>query len=227
MKRRILTLAVCLLILGSLTLTVFARDLPDLERKGSITVTMTYEDKPVSGGRLTIYRVGYPTVDDAYNYSFVYTDRFAKCEVPIDDPSTAKVAQALAAMVRRNALSGTRKVINKQGTVTFDDLESGLYLLIQPTPAIGYNTVSPFLVSVPQFQEDGRYYVYDVDASPKVELEPKETTKPTESTTPKGDKIPQTGQVNWPVPILAVGGLFLLILGKCLRTSERKKRYEE
>ena len=30
-------------------------------------------------------------------------------------------------------------------------------------------------------------------------------------------KLPQTGQLNWPVPMLALGGLFFVVLGLCLR----------
>lgn len=224
-KRAVLALLILSLLLSCGT-GAAAVEHPDFDRKGSISITMTHKGEPVSGGKLTLYRVGAPTVDDDWNYSFVYTETFASCEVPIDDPSTEKVAKALADLINRRSIPGTGKTISKQGTVRFDDLEVGLYLLVQYIPAYGYNIVSPFLVSVPQYQEEDGQYIYEVDASPKVELEPRETTKPTESTTPKGDKIPQTGQVNWPVPVLTAGGLLLLLLGHFLRSSDRKKRHE-
>lgn len=222
MTKRIVLVLLVFSLLVSFAAGAAAVEQPDLDRKGSISITMTHKGEPVSGGKLTLYRVGYPAVDDDYNYFFVYTKEFEKCEVPIDDPSTEKVAKALADQVRRHSIPGTGKTIAKDGTVNFRDLETGLYLLVQHTPAYGYNAVSPFLVSVPQYQEESGHYVYEVDASPKVALEPKETTKPTESTTPPGNKIPQTGQVNWPVPVLAAGGLVLLFLGHLLR----RKRHE-
>lgn len=41
-------------------------------------------------------------------------------------------------------------------------------------------------------------------------------------TPPGGDKLPQTGQLWWPVPILALGGLLLVVLGfRVLKTEEK------
>ncbi|MCD7739228.1 MAG: hypothetical protein LUH58_09360 [Lachnospiraceae bacterium] len=36
--------------------------------------------------------------------------------------------------------------------------------------------------------------------------------------------IPQTGQLNWPVPVLALGGLLLILVGGILALSDEKKR---
>lgn len=59
--------------------------------------------------------------------------------------------------------------MDKDGEIAFTGLELGLYLLVQHKAAKGYETAAPFLVSVPM-EEDG-VLRYDVDASPKVELE--------------------------------------------------------
>ncbi len=36
-------------------------------------------------------------------------------------------------------------------------------------------------------------------------------------------KLPQTGQLNWPIPLLAIGGIFLFILGWALNRSVRRE----
>ena len=61
------------------------------------------------------------------------------------------------------------------------------------------------------FLKDGDY-LYDLDAQAKTELEqvPKPPQKP-------GGKLPQTGQLNWPVPVLAAAGLTLFGIGWGIR----------
>lgn len=223
MMKRILSALIVLLLLSALTLTAFAAETLDPSRRGSISITMIYRGDRVPGGTMTLYRVA--ELDGA---AFQYTEEFQDCEIPLDDLSNPRLAEELARMVRMNSLEGTTNRINNRGNVSFTDLEIGVYLLVQRDAAPGYNRISPFLVSVPGRENDS--YIYDVNASPKIELEPKPTKPtepPTESTTPPGDKLPQTGQNNWPVPALASGGLLLIGLGLCLRSNSKKKAHEE
>ena len=82
-------------------------------------------------------------------------------------------------------------------------------------------------MSLPQWQNDG--YVYDLTASPKVPLvpEPTEPTVPTEPTDPTDPWLPQTGQLNWPIPLMAVSGLALFMAGCILCFGRKKERYEK
>ncbi|MBQ9720353.1 MAG: hypothetical protein IJV64_06615, partial [Oscillospiraceae bacterium] len=57
--------------------------------------------------------------------------------------------------------------------------------------------------------------VYTVDATPKMTLAP---ASPTPTPTPTGPTLPQTGQLWWPVPVLAVLGLFCVAIGWRRRT---------
>ena len=50
-------------------------------------------------------------------------------------------------------------------------------------------------------------------------------TEPTEPTEPGGGDSPQTGQLNWPVPVMAIGGVFCLCLG--MYFSAKGKKEEE
>ena len=67
--------------------------------------------------------------------------------------------------------------------------------------------------------EDGQYR-YDVTAAIKSELEREPETTVPPSTQPEDPKLPQTGQLNWPVPVLAAAGLGLFTLGLILRKKE-------
>ena len=91
---------------------------------------------------------------------------------------------------------------------------------MQKKAADGWSCISPFLISVPNMQ-DG-VYVYDVDASPKIELKPTERPPETPPNTPPEPPLPQTGQLNWPSPLMAAAGLCLLLLGSVLRRSAKR-----
>ena len=60
--------------------------------------------------------------------------------------------QELAGMVK--ASSAIKPASFKSGVVTFDNLELGLYLIVQTKSISGYEKVAPFLVSVPLWDKD-------------------------------------------------------------------------
>lgn len=229
MKKRIVSALLALMVLCFAAMAVYALEVPDLSRTGSIHVALTYEGESVPGGSITLYRVAEIAVENQSDFSFRYVDSYADCGVDLSDLHSAETAAGLARFTGENAIQGLTGTIGSNGTITFTELELGLYLLVQNTPAPGYNPITPFLVAVPNYTGDS--YEYDVNASPKVDLEPA-PTEPTEpeSTEPEPtvpDELPQTGQNNWPVPVLAVVGLIFLAMGAWLCVSGRKRRVEE
>lgn len=117
---------------------------------------------------------------------------------------------------------------NSGGKAVFSQVTPGLYLVVQTQRCSGYEPLSPFLVSVPM-NEDG-HYRYDIDAAGKFKPtpEPSNPNTPDKPSTPDkpGNRLPQTGQLNWPVPVLAGTGLVLFALGWWLCFGQRKKRHE-
>lgn len=231
MKRRIfsfLTAFVLLLNLGGMALAATV----DLTEEGSISVDMRYHNLPVPGGDLTLYRVGEVVWEDGA-YGFRPTGDFADFDGSFADIQSPELAEDLAEYAREHNIAGQTKSIGIDGSVTFDGLTPGLYLLVQHVPAIGYYTVNPFLVSIPHL-EDGEYN-YHVDASPKVEPEPVIPTTPSPSTpdtpttpsVPEQPGLPDTGQLNWPIPVMALLGLTLFIIGWALCFRKRDDRYEK
>lgn len=227
MKRSLLAALWALLLVCALAAQVCAAEPVDMSRTGSISITMSSQGEPVPGGTLTLIRVAVVTEDDG-NYGFAFTVDFAGCGLTLENLTSQVLADGLADYARTNGIEGLTREIGENGETVFADLELGLYLLMQETPAEGYCLVSPFLVSVP-VSVDGAY-VYDVDASPKtsVEPEPTESTEPPPTTEPEptDPKLPQTGQTNWPVPVLAVSGILIFMLGWYMNRTGRKDRYE-
>ena len=298
MKKRIMSMMLILILLSTLSLFVGAKEAIDFESSGSITVTMEYRSRPISGGTLTIYRVADLVRTDGTD-SFVYTEDFAECEIPLDDIDSADLADALADIAENRNRDGISCKLNDNGKAVFPNLELGLYLVVQTKSSPGFYRINPFLVSVPMYENGA--YVYDVDTEPKnlptpkpdeteppetdppetepeetrppetepeetkpretepvetkpvetepVETEPKETepvetepvetepverepieTEPVETEPiepPKDEEeLPQTGLINWPIPVLAAAGMIFIVVGLCLRAAG-KKSYEE
>lgn len=227
MKRTIKQLAalvpaLCLVL--SLSLTAFAHDVPDLTRLGSITITTRRGDTVVKGGSLTIYYVGEVAENDG-NYTFQPSGDFASCGESFEDLSAAgAIAARLKSFAEEGAVAGfATKEIGQDGAVTFDSLPLGLYLVVQHRAAPGYAKLEPFLVSLPYM--DNGTYVYDLSANPKtgLEQEPEPTAPP--ATKPTDPSLPQTGQLMWPVPLMAVTGMFFFAAGWVLFRG-RRKEYE-
>ena len=224
MKRGFVYILCAALMISMLVMPASAAGGVDMDREGSISLTMRYRGKVVPGGSLTLYRVADVTEDDG-NYGYCFVEEFAGCGLSLENPSSAKLAKELKDYAKQESISGTTKTIDRNGKVTFDKLEVGLYLLEQKEAASGYSAVSPFLVGVPG-KTDG-VYVYDVDAAPKLSIRPAETTAPTTAPTkPTSSDLPQTGQTNWPVPALAALGLLFILTGWYLNRSEKKKEQE-
>lgn len=217
----ILFLAICLLF--AMGVTAYAHETPDVSKTGSISVAMTHDGEAVPGGTLTLYQVGEIAADNG-NYSFVLTGRFRASGVSLEDISSAELAESLAAYASANGLTGIEVEIGEDGTAVANTLPLGLYLAVQTEAAGGYEPVEPFLASVPMYA-DGNYQ-YDVDATPKMSLLQVKTPEPS-APVPAEPTLPQTGQLNWPVPVLAVAGLCLFALGWLLRFKGKENGYAQ
>lgn len=152
--------------------------------RGSLCVTLTAQGKPVSGEQLTLYQVKTGSEGGL-------TPSFRDWDAPME-------ADALARYAKEHGISGKTQSTDSAGTAYFGALEMGIYLVVQSERTQDNAVIAPFLVSIPM--EIGGKEIWDVKAFPK-----------TESVIPKPEpedpKLPQTGQLKWPAPVLAVAGL--------------------
>ena len=231
MKYLTAALLAAVICMTSVPMTANAEEKVDPDKKGSIIVaTLNADKKAIVGGTVTLCQVA-ELSEDAQKY--VFTKDFESFKDPIakDSDLTPELAEKLAAKAKTLKNLPTKEIGSK-GYVEFEDLPVGLYVVFQEKAAKGYKAIKPFLVSVPFREEDGKLN-YRVNAIPKPEVAEKEPT-PTPTQTPSktptptppgntppsgGGKLPQTGQLWWPVPVLVICGLFLFLLG--LRIKRR------
>lgn len=231
-RKKGMALSLILILVLSLSMSVFAAfPKVDHSKKGTLSVTMKdiNSGKIVPGGTLTIYQVADITLNEDRNDIFVLNDTFKESEVPLDNPESLSVVEELEKYINSKQLAGMKRTIDAKGTVILTDLPVGLYLVCQETPAKGYHKMKSFLISVPMTIDGG--YLYEVDATPKVEVSPlppekkKPHKEPSEDkpTSAKGERLPQTGQLNWPVPVLGILGICFVGIGMYLRREEKGK----
>lgn len=221
--RRILTFLMTLSVLLSIPLTAHAHDVPQERDDCSIEVIVRYDGEDVDGGTLTAVKVGYVDEEDGnYFFSQEMTDVRIEDITSSDAPA---VQEAFYNDHKDNYPFYTQTQPIADGKATFTGLTTGLYLIIQDTAAEGFSKMGAFLVSVP-YLNDGEYQ-YHVTASFKSELErePEPTTPaPTE---PDDPKLPQTGQLNWPIPLMVAVGLALFATGWALCFGKKRDCYEK
>ncbi|MDO5549205.1 MAG: SpaA isopeptide-forming pilin-related protein [Eubacteriales bacterium] len=213
-----------LLIVGMLCATSMTAFAATESQKGSIKITVAMDDQTLSGGKIKLYQVA--SITEAGGYT--YTDGFADCDVPLSrvqaDNLTAEKAVLWSAYAEQHQISGTELPVDKNGTASDSGLELGLYLIQQGTAAEGY-TMSETVVPLPLEEADGSLN-YIVEAVPKVAEttpsdEPGQNGSGSDSPSKSGgsksggksSKLPQTGQLWWPVSLLAIGGILLYSFG--------------
>ena len=223
MRKHFISGLLALLLLLGLPLSAAAHAVPDESRNGhcSITVSMTYKEKAVRGGKLALYKVGDVAENDG-NYSFVPVEAIRGDIPEFGDIESPELAGKLAKLEKKlTPVTADPVTVGKDGKATFSNLTFGLYLVVQKTAASGYRKIAPFLVSVPYLYRDE--YQYELTSQPKTDLE--QEVKPTAppSSGGGGGKLPQTGQLWWPVPVLTCAGLGCIAVGLFHRREDRNE----
>lgn len=164
MKKRILPLIFCILLLLTVAMPVFAAE------TGSITVLFQHENQPVTGAAFEIYKAaewngnGYALVAPFSDYSVKMADE------PNSEEWKA-IASTLAAYAARDEIKPLASgKTDEDGKLCFEGLSDGLYLLVGNSVESGEQQLfpQPMLVSVPYTTATGEKD-YEVVTEPKYE----------------------------------------------------------
>lgn len=139
-----------------------------LDEVGSITVNLEEGKKgtSVKNVELELIKVG-----DVVNGQYLFIDDLQDIEIDLNTLETAEDMKNAAYTISKITVSknivGTRKTTNDYGTVKFDQLEKGVYLL-QATDINKYENIVSTLISVPVFNNESKNSMnYDISIIPK------------------------------------------------------------
>ena len=230
LEKAVAALTMCLVLsVTGLAASAAGSEMPDLSRNGSLSITFTCDGQPISdGNKVGIFKVADAVVDNGYK--FVWNGEFAAAGTMPEnlDAVNGELADKLVniAKDKRVTLYRNSQELDEKGNVTFNDLEVGLYLVVHAKKVeitlsdkskVTY-TINPFLVSVPQ--KEGEELTYDIVTNPKVSPE-KTTTPPPKKDVPPPKRVPQTGQLWWPVMALSLTGALFVAFGTIREMKSR------
>lgn len=222
--KRFGVILLALFLIFNITVTAsYAIAVPDHDREGSIAVTMKdpKTGSAVSGGTMTLLCAGDMHEEDG-NFSFVLTEKFKDSRESLENPDS-ELAQRLADYAREKGIDGKTVTIGNDGKAKFEDLEPGLYLLMQEQAAQGYYAVSPFIVSIPLLENGS--YLYDVDATPKMELlskKPDDAKPPGESPSKHIKTGDDSNMMVWGIVMLAA-----LVIGVAVIIATKRQKAKQ
>ncbi len=140
-------------------------------KKGSIAMTFTVDEgkTPVSGIEVTVYKVAeYSVFEENVCREVEVMPEFSDFGVDIDKANDPQQAYAAGEYIKERQIKGTVKTTGADGTVKFEELPLGLYLVMQTDQPEKYTITEAFFISVPS--KEGDTYIYDINATPKVSI---------------------------------------------------------
>lgn len=181
MKKVLAGILSAAMMLSSMTLSAFAAQTTtpatiDTTKKGSLTIhkyeyngdegqtgtgsendAVPEEANKLAGAGFTIYKV-----EDIDALTAYYNTN------PTDLPPVENYVENDAVKAGAAKWTSDEKVTGTDGIVTFDDLDLGLYVVVETTtPAAVTDPMDPFILSVPMTTVDGDNWLYDIHVYPK------------------------------------------------------------
>lgn len=173
MKNRILSLTISAMLIFLIPIfsipSAFAdENIIDLDRQGSVSVTLKDENSAVVGAELGIYRIADAVVQDD-TVSYELREDFRDLGISADKLTEEDSVNAVTEQIKKNNVSGIKGLTDSSGNVSFEGLSVGVYCVMQTKSVSEYSDCMPFVISIPVLS-DG-VYIYDVDATPKTSVE--------------------------------------------------------
>ncbi len=236
---------IVILITGAFTHAVRADTIEraDLDRTNKLVLhleSVVEEVKPEGGAKVEIYQIATMEYRGS-DLGYVYTDDWKELTTDLSKETSEDEILQMRDLAESKNLTGIEKASDEDGNVCYPDLPQGVYLVVQTDEVQHFSVFEPFLVYLPCIEEN--HWKYDVTAEPKIayqvrsgardpnEPDPTPSTVPEEPVNPPKEdttpKLPQTGQLNWPIPVLLVTGTFLVSAGIIVRLAGRKEDEEE
>ena len=142
-------------------------DIVDFNKKGTITIELieSTDNTKVSDAEITIYKLANATEVDN-NLSFKYIDELKDCNVNITD--LKEVTTELNDCIKDKVLPSYNLITDTNGTVKFNNLDLGLYLVKEKKVPDKYSSFDPFLLMIPMQIDNS--WTYDIVSNPKTDI---------------------------------------------------------
>lgn len=167
----LITLLMCIAVFP---LHVYAYGDIDTDSKTSLTISFQDDHTGIQGAAFNIYQVA--TVDSRANYTFISPyDTYGYTMKNLNTDGWLTLARNLDDRIIENNIAPTAAgVTDANGNITFDQLDTGMYLVVgisYSTETMTY-TFTPYLIALPDYEDS--QWKYDITSSVKYGKEPVE-----------------------------------------------------
>lgn len=230
-KKRFTVLLAVMLLLPVLALKAAAVDLDSNEFAIDVDVQAS-DVQPVSDAQIALYHVAQGQLDADGNLHMKPMEAFADLEFDgITQETLPMLLDKLCPRLQQpeeNPQSGAAapiqlKKAGSDGMIHFRDLNSGVYVLLKWQDGAAKDwEMLPALVYLPRYQHAGDRWENTAVVVPKWERNPEHPVEPKPNE--PDALLPQTGVVQWPIPVLLMAGLTCMGIG--VRTYRHGKQDE-
>lgn len=142
-----------------------------VSKKGSITlhVADTNTATPIEGAsfRLYLFAAAYEKSGGVgYDYVVPYDD----CKMDMGNLQDAYLPIHLTHFALTHELNFTFSTSDEKGSILFDNLVPGVYLIVPMGNIPDYFMPSPFVINIPLYDKENKNWVYDINATPKMQI---------------------------------------------------------
>lgn len=166
--KRIKIILLSILIFYSTNIYALENNTIDFNSKGSIEITLSEktDNEKIEGAEILLYKVA-DAKSENHNLVFEYIDEFKSCNASLNDLETKSKSEDIEKCINEN-INSLKQITDVNGTVKYNDLDLGLYLVKQNNIVKGYSKIDSFLVMTPKITDNK--WIYDIKSTPKTDI---------------------------------------------------------
>lgn len=166
--KRIKIILLSILIFYSTNIYALEGNTIDFNSKGSIEITLNEktDNEKIEGAEILLYKVA-DAKSENHNLVFEYIDELKSCNASLNDLETKSKSEEIEKCINEN-IKSLKQITDINGTVKYNDLDLGLYLVKQNNIVEGFSKIDSFLVMIPKIVNNK--WIYDIKSTPKTDI---------------------------------------------------------
>lgn len=166
--KRIKIILLSILIFYSTNIYALEGNTIDFNSKGSIEITLNEktDNEKIEGTEILLYKVA-DAKSENHNLMFEYIDELKSCNASLNDLETKSKSEEIEKCINEN-IKSLKQITDINGTVKYNDLDLGLYLVKQNNIVEGFSKIDSFLVMTPKITDNK--WIYDIKSTPKTDI---------------------------------------------------------
>lgn len=166
MKKYVLVL----LLIIFLTPTVYAQNVIDFTKKGSLNITLieSQNSERVENAEIEIIKIADAYIDENSNLAYKKINEINTCNFELSNLELDGLKENIESCINDLNITGIKDTTDAKGNVIFNNLDLGLYLVRQTNDVEGYSTINSYLITIPTIIDNS--WEYDLSSEPKTEI---------------------------------------------------------